>query len=183
MEDGGAIGLGDSWLAPDGRLHLVWQKEPMHPKLRDTYFPDIKRDWRVCYGILRAGKLLEKRVLLSGGETAGPLRPVGYIGHPRFHITPDHTLYILCNLVGATPQTKAQSGTYAVRVETNGSISVPVRIPFERPAGRVFFTATPRSGNPLSETVDLLFSDSVDGKPVVRYARLRFTASGSAANK
>lgn len=89
------VDLGDSWLAPDGRLHVVWQKEPIHPKLRDQFFPDIKRDWHICYGIVKQGKQIEKRVVLSGGETTGPLRPTGYIGHPRLHITPDHTLYLL----------------------------------------------------------------------------------------
>lgn len=180
MDDGGTIGLGDSWLAPDGRLHLVWQKEPIHPGLRDTHFPDIRRDWRLSYGILKEGNLVEKRVLLAGGETTGPLRPVGYIGHPRFHVTPDHKLYILCNLVGTTPEAQSQTGTYAVRVESDGSVSAPVRIPFRRPIGYVFFTATPRSGNPLSETADLLIADSIDGKAVARYARLRFAASGFA---
>jgi hypothetical protein len=174
MDDGGTIGMGDSWLAPDGRLHLVWQKEPINPKLREKYFPDTKRDWRLCYGIVKDGKLLEKRVLLAGGETTGPLHPTGYIGHPRFHITPDHTLYILCNLVGTTPETKAQSGTYAMRVGTDGSVSAPVRIPLERPITGAFFTATPRSGNPLTEAADLLIADTVGGKPVARYARVRF---------
>jgi len=91
MDDGGTVGLGDSWLGPDGRLHLVWQKEPIHPRLRKLYFPDIKRDWRMCYGVLKDGKMLEKRVLLAGGETTGPLRPTGIIAHPRLHVTPDHT--------------------------------------------------------------------------------------------
>lgn len=174
MDDGGTIGLGDSWLGPDGGLHLVWQKEPIHPKLRDLYFPDIKRDWRLCYGILKDGKLVEKRVVISGGETTGPLRPTGYIGHPRFHITPDHTLYILCNLVGSTPETKAQTGTHAMRIGADGSLSPPVRIAFDRPIAGVFFTATPRAGNPLSEAAHLLIADTVNGKPVARYVRLRF---------
>lgn len=59
---------------------LVWQKHPIHSGLRDKYFPDIKRDWRLCYGILKDGKVLQKRVLLAGGETTGPLQPFGYIG-------------------------------------------------------------------------------------------------------
>lgn len=174
MDDGGTIGLGDSWLAPDGRLHVVWQKEPIHPRLRDTHFPDIKRDWHVCYGVLKKGKLLDKRVLFSGGETTGPVRPTGYIGHPRFHITPDHKLYILFNLRGATPESGDQSGTYAVRVEPDGSISAPVRIPLERPIAGAFFTATPRSGNRLTESVDLLIADTIDGRPAARYAQVRF---------
>jgi len=174
MDDGGTVGLGDSWLAPDGRLHMVWQKEPIHPKLRDQFFPDIKRDWRICYGIVKQGKLIAKRAVLSGGETTGPLHPTGYIGHPRLHITPDHALYILCNLVGTTPQTKAQTGTYALRIAADGSISAPVRIPLTRAIPGTFFTATPRAGNPLSEAADLLIADAVNGKPVARYARIRF---------
>jgi len=174
MDDGGTIGLGDSWLAPDGRLHLVWQKHPINPQLRDTHFPDIRRDWRMCYGVLENGKMLKKRVLVAGGETTGPLRPTGYIGHPRFHITPDHTMYVLCNLIGATPETKAQTGTYALRIESDGSVSAPVRIPLARRIPSTFFTATPRAGNRLTETADLLIADTIDGKSVARYARIRF---------
>jgi len=177
MDDGGTVGLGDSWLAPDGRLHVVWQREPIHPKLRDTHFPDIKRDWRMCYGVLKDGTILDKRILLAGGETAGPLRPTGYIGHPRFHSTPDHTIYVLCNLVGTTPQTTAQTGTYAMRIESDGSASVPVRIPFACSIPSAFFTATPRAGNRLTEAADLLIADTVDGRPVARYARIRFCSA------
>ena len=183
MDDGGTIGLGDSWLAPDGRLHLVWQKHPINPSLRDTHFPDIKRDWRMCYGVLKDGRILEKRVLLAGGETTGPLRPTGYIGHPRFHITPDHTMYVLCNLVGATPETKAQTGTYAMRIQPDGSASPPVRIPLQRRIPSTFFTATPRAGNRLTEAADLLIADTVDGKSVARYARLRFCPADSPAGR
>jgi len=174
MDDGGTIGMGDCWLAPDGRLHVVYQKHPIHPKLRDAHFPDIKRDWRLCYALLKDGKVLRKRVLLAGGETTGPLHPFGYIGHPRLHITPDHTLFVLCNLKGLTPETRLQSGAHAVRIGTDGAISTPVRIPLERPIGSAFFTATPRAGNRLTEAADLLIADTIDGKPVARYARIRF---------
>jgi len=155
----------------------VWQKEPIHPRLRDTHFPDIQRDSRMCYGVLKDGKILEKRVLLAGGETTGPLRPTGYIGHPRFHVTPDQTMYVLCNLVGTTPETKAQTGTYALRIEPDGSVSAPVRVPLSRRIASTFFTATPRAGNRLTEAADLLIADTVDGKPVARYARIRFLPS------
>jgi len=174
MDDGGTVGMGDSWLAPDGRLHMVWQKSPIHPRLRSTYFPDIKRDWRVCYAVLKDGKVLGKRTILAGGETTGPLRPEGYIGHPRFHITPDHTIYVLCKLIGITPETKAKTGTYAIRIGSDGAASAPVRVPLERHIRSSFFTATPRAGNQLTDAADLLIADTIDGKPVVRYARLRF---------
>ena len=40
-----------------------------------------------------------------------------------------------------------------------------------------FFTATPRAGNRLTEAADLLIADTVDGKSVARYARVRFCAA------
>ncbi len=174
MDDGGTIGMGDSWLAPDGRVHLVWQKEPIHPRLRDEHFPDIRRDWRMFYGILADGVLVEKHQVLAGGETCGPLRPTGYIGHPRLHVTPDHALYILCNLVGTTPETRDQSGTWALRVEPGGRFSEPVRVPLAAPLAVPFFTASPRAGCALAEAVDILSAGNRDGQPVALYTRLRF---------
>ena len=180
MDDGGTLTLGDSWIGADGRVHVVWQQDPIHPKLRDVHFPDIKRDWRLWYGILKQGKVLEKRALFCGGETTGPLQPTG---RPRFHITPDQTLYILYSITGTTPATRAQSGSYAVRVEADGSISDAVRIPLQRPLTGTFFTATPRSGNRLSEAADLLIDDITNGKSVARYARIRFCGAGSPAGR
>ncbi len=171
MDDGGTLTLGDSWIAPDGRVHVVWQQNPIHPQLRKLHFPDIQRDWRLWYGILKQGKVLEQRLLFAGGETTGPVQPSG---QPRFHITPDKTLYLLFNLVGTTAATKEQTGSYAVRLEADGSCSAAVRIPLQRPLNGTFFTATPRAGNRLTEAADLLIADTIDDKPVARYARLRF---------
>ncbi len=137
----------------------------------------------MCCGVWKDGKTRDKRIRLSGGETSGPLRPTGCIGHPRFHITPDHTMYVLCNLVGATPETKAQTGTYAIRVGADGTDSVPVRIPLQRRIASTFFTATPRAGNRLTEAADLLIADTIDGKPVARYARIRFCPADSPAGR
>ncbi|MCX6910959.1 MAG: hypothetical protein NTY01_23355, partial [Verrucomicrobia bacterium] len=176
MDDGGTLTLGDSLITADGRVHVVWQQNPIHPKLRDIHFPDIKRDSRLWYGVLKQGKALQKRALFCGGETTGPVQPNG---QPRFHITPDQTLYILYNIVGTTPATKAQTGSYAVRVEADGSISAAVRIPLHRPLTGTFFTASPRSGNRLSDATDILIADTQDGKPVARYARIRFCRPGS----
>ncbi len=83
-------------------------------------------------------------------------------------------MYVLCNLVGTTPETKVQTGTYAIRVGADGTDSVPVRIPLQHRVTSTFFTATPRAGNPLTEAADLLIADTVDGRSVARYARIRF---------
>ena len=170
MDDGGVVFLGDTWLAPDGRVHAVWTKGPIHPGLRDKHFPDIKRDRHLCYGVAKEGRVVEKRVLLSGGETTGPLWPEG---KPRFHVTPDHQIYILFYVRGATEQTKRETGLHALRIEPDGSASPHVRIPLKY-AGSTFYTTTPRSGNALTETAELLDSATVDGKSMNRYVRLRF---------
>ena len=86
-------------------------------------------------------------------------------------------MYVLCNLVGTTPETTAQNGTSALRIESDGSASTPVRIPLAHPIPGAFFTATPRAGNRLTEAADLLIADTVDGKSVARYARVRFCAA------
>jgi hypothetical protein len=87
---------------------------------------------------------------------------------------PDQTLYIIYNMEGTTPETKSQSGTYAARLEKDGTLSAAVRIPLEQPITRGFCTATPRCGNQPSEVADLLISEITDGKPGARYARIRF---------
>ena len=93
---------------------------------------------------------------------------------PRFHITADQALLLLYNQIGTTPATESQTGSYAVRIEANGTVSDAVRIPLARPLTDTFFTATPRSGNRPADTADLLISDTIDGKPAARYVRLRF---------
>ncbi|MCK5804990.1 MAG: hypothetical protein KAI66_19290, partial [Lentisphaeria bacterium] len=171
MDDGGTLNLGDSWLAPDGRVHVVWTKNPIHPRLRDKHFPDIKRDRQLWYGVLRKGQLLEKRVLASGGDTTGSLWPEG---KPRFHITPKHELYILYSVRGVSKETQNLTGSYAIRIAADGTASPPIRIPLEQPFTGTFFTTTPRGGNRLSETAELLIGGKEDGQTVMRYARLRF---------
>ena len=88
-------------------------------------------------------------------------------------------MYVLCNIVGTTPETQARTGTYALRIESDGSVSAPVRIPLARRITSTFFTATPRAGNRLTEAADLLIADTADGKPVARYARIRFCPAAS----
>jgi hypothetical protein len=82
-------------------------------------------------------------------------------------------------MTGTTPQTRPQSGNFAVKIGADGSLSAPVRIPLKRPITETFFTATPRSGNSPSDEADLLIADTIEGKPVARYARIRFFPAGS----
>lgn len=172
MEHGGTITLGDTCLRRDGKVHVVWLENPIHPKLRDIYFSDIKRDWKLWHGLLKNGKVLSKRVLFCGGETTGPIQPSG---RPRFHIDAENRIYLLYNLLGTTPATKAESGSYTVMLHEDGAVSAPIRLPLKKPLTDMFFTASPRAGNRVSDAADLLVADSVDGKPVARYVRMRFS--------
>ena len=66
---GGYVLTGDMWRAPDGRVHIVWPEYPIHPKLRQEHFPDIKRTQEsLKYALLRDGKILLRRTLVEGGE-------------------------------------------------------------------------------------------------------------------
>jgi len=172
MDHGGTITLGDTYLAPDGHLHVVWLENPIHPKLRDVHFPDIKRDWKLWHAILNEGKIIAKKVLFAGGETLGPVQPAG---RPRFHVDTANRIYLFYNLQGATRETKTESGNFAVMLRADGTVSAPVRLPLAKPLTDVFFTASPRAGNHTSDAVDLLVADSADGKPVARYVRLSFS--------
>lgn len=172
MDHGGTITLGDTYRAPDGQLHVVWLENPIHPKLRDIHFPDIKRDWKLWHGILKEGNVIAKKALFAGGETLGPVQPTG---RPRFHIDAKNGIYMLYNMSGTTAATRAQSGSYAVMLGEDGSMSVPVRLPVKKPLTDMFFTASPRAGNRLSDAADLLIADSANGKPVARYVRMRFS--------
>lgn len=64
----------------------------------------------------------------------------------------------------------------ACRLSLDASLLVSPPVARARPIPGIFFTATPRGGNRLTEAADLLIADTSDGKPVARYARIRFSA-------
>jgi len=163
----GWIMPGDLWLGPDGAAHLVWSERALDERLRAKFFPDAKQSHAVNYAIVREGKVVLRRTLMLAEEG----KP-GEIGSsPRFQVTPDDRLFVICYASGQGADGKAVSENRLIEVHLGGEVSAPVRVPFNKPFTS-YFTATVRGGSPASKTIELLGQRT--GVPMtISYARVR----------
>jgi hypothetical protein len=150
-------------------VHVVWAEFPIHPKLRQEYFPDIKRTQAIKYAQLRDGKILHRRALLEGGEGAGNEFP----STPRFQILPDNRLILVyaveCRGPGKTTRENRLLGLSAEGVP-GPSVTIPLEYPLSN-----YFTATTRGGSAPSTTLDLfgVRFQPPPGDPAMCYARVK----------
>lgn len=171
--DGGWVFPGDMHLDAAGTVHLVWFRSPMLPSVRDEFYKDIKRVYRICYATIRDGKVLTRRTLLTAGEGADPCIPtdpdgVGRpyvlvggerilgdsVGTVRFHVTPDGRLFVVYYVSGKQPDGREISENRIMELGPDGTPGTPLTIPLKAPLCQ-FFTATPRAGSASSWTLDL----------------------------
>jgi len=166
---GGYLLTGDMWRAPGGPMHIVWTEYPIHPKLRQDYFPDIKRTQSIKYAQLRDGKIVLRRTLLEAGEGAGNEFP----STPRFQITPDNRLILVYAVEHREPD-KTTRENRLMELSADGVPGSSVKIPLEYPFSN-YFTATPRGGSAPSTTLDLFGSrfERPSGEPAMCYARVK----------
>lgn len=147
----GWIMPGDLWLGPDGDVHVVWTERAIDERLRGKFFPDAKQSHAVNYAIVREGKVVRRRPLMLAEEG----KP-GEIGScPRFQVTPDNRLFVVCYASGQSADGKAVSENRLVELLPGGEVGPWVRVPFAQPFTS-YFTATVRGGSPASETLELL---------------------------
>jgi hypothetical protein len=177
--DGGWLFGTDMHVADDGLVHLLWFRSPMLPTVRDTYYPDIKRVYRIEYATLRDGRILTRRTLLKAGEGANPAIPtdLDQVGRPylldngetilgdaiptlRFHVTPDGRLFVVYYVSDGC----ALSENRIIEIAPDGRPSAPTTIPLKHPLTQ-FFTASPRAGCALSWTLDMLGHRRGDWQP------------------
>lgn len=168
--DGGWLFATDMHVDDDGTIHLLWFRSPMLPTVRDVFYPDIKRIYRIEYATLRDGKMLTRRTLVTAGEGADPTIPtdLDQVGRPylldngetilgdaiptqRFHVTPDGRLFV----VYYVSDEAGLSENRMLEVLPDGMASRPVALPLKHPLTQ-FFTAGPRAGCAPSWTLDLL---------------------------
>jgi hypothetical protein len=168
--DGGWLFATDMHVDADGVVHLLWFHSPMLPTVRDRFYPDIKRVYRIEYATVRDGKVLTRRTLVEAGEGADPAIPTDLdqvgrtylldngetiLGDPiptqRFHVTPDGRLLVVYYVSDG----KALSENRILEIAPEGTPSAPRTIPLQHPLTQ-FFTATPRAGCAPSWTLDLL---------------------------
>jgi hypothetical protein len=170
MGNGGWLFPGDLWLAPDGAAHVVWYEGPMDRRLRDEHFPDVKLTHAMKHAVVRDGRVVHRATLMEGGEGLGSELPQSI--QPRFHVTPDHRLFVVCYVAGLDGRGDRVSENRIMELLPDGAPSPPITLPLAHPF-RVIFTATPRGGSPFSNTLDL-FGIRADGPPsTLHYARVR----------
>jgi len=162
----GWIRPGDFWVAPDGAAHLLWTERALDTRLREKFFPDARQSHALNYAVVRNGEVISRRTLVEAGEGANKEIP----GGGRFHVTPDHRLFVFYYISGkdAAGQPVSENRLMELRDDADGR---PVRVPLEHPF-RSFFTATVRAGSPPSTTLDLL-GERADSSATISYARIR----------
>jgi len=151
---GGWLFPADMWLAPDGRVHLLWMEFPISKKLRDEHFTDIRLVTSMKYAVVENGQVVGRRTLLEGGEgLSGVLPRCG-----RFHVTPTDRLVVFYYVDGADSAGEPIRENRLMEVHSDGTLSDPIPVPLKYPLGGFlgFFTATARGGSPTSTTLDLL---------------------------
>ena len=167
---GGWLFPGDMWLAPDGAVHIVWHRGPIHWKLGHDHFPDIKRITSLEYAVLRDGKISNRKTLVASDDRNGPVRAGMTV---RFHPAPDGQLFIVYRMWGKEEgqDINRQQLMQILPAKTFGR-SAP--IPLKHPLINVF-TTTPRAGSAPSPILHL-FGHHRDGKRhTARYARVRIS--------
>ena len=163
----GWIMPGDLWLGPDGSAHLVWTERALDERLRAKFFPDAKQSNAINYAVVREGKVVLRRTLMLAEEG----KP-GVIGScPRFQVTPDNRLLVICYASGQDAGGKTVAENRLIEIHPGGEVSAPVKVPFNKPFAS-YFTATVRGGSPASKTLELL--GQRQGVPMtMSYARVR----------
>jgi hypothetical protein len=170
FDDGGWLFATDMHVDADGTVHLLWFRSPMLPTVRNTYYPDIKRVYRIEYATLRDGEVVARRTLVEAGEGSDNAIPTDLdlvgrsylldngetiLGDPiptqRFHVTPDGRLFVIYYVSDG----EALSENRMLEILPDGTPSVPTTLPLKHPLPQ-FFTATPRAGCAPSWTLDLL---------------------------
>jgi hypothetical protein len=108
-----------------------------------------------------------RRTLLLAEE--GKSAEVG--SWPRFQVTPDNRLFVICYVSGRSAAGEAVSEDRVMEIRPGGDVGAPVKVPLSKPFTD-YFTATVRGGSPPSNTIELLGNRA--GTPLtMSYARIR----------
>lgn len=163
----GWITPGDLWIAPDGKVHIVWTERALDERLREKFFPEARQSQALNYAVLRDGKVLSRRTLLIAEEGKSNEQP----GRGRFHVTPDGRLFVFFYVNGSDAEGQSISENRLLEIGSDGSVGPAIRVPLQKPFGS-FYTATVRAGSPPSQTLELLGTRQGGGN-TISYARIR----------
>lgn len=152
----------DLWVAPDGKVLVLWTERAIDERLRAKFFPEAKQSQSLGLAVIKDGRVLARRTLLESTEgTPGPVA-----GPARFHELADGRLVMLRYVSGPDG-----SRNELVPMGADGTPGTPVRVAFAKPFTS-YFTATPRAGSGPSDVIDLLGVRS-GTESTMSYARVR----------
>lgn len=166
-QTGGRITPGDLWVDDEGTVHLVWAERAIDERLREKFFPTAKQSDAINYARVRNGVVTLRRTLAIAEEGGSQEIPSA----PRFQITPGGRIYVFYYVRGSDAAGKPVSENRLLEILRDGTPTEPVTVPLQHPMNS-YFTATPRAGSPLSNTLDLL-GLRVESPTTVSYARVR----------
>lgn len=96
----------------------------------------------------------------------------GIIGSAgRFHVTPDHRLFVVCYAAGIEAGGRQVTENRVLEILPDGSAGRPVRLPLTKPFAS-YFTTTVRGGSAPSRTLEMLGPRTGAGN-TISYARVR----------
>ena len=157
----------DLWIAPDGDAHILWTERALDERLRDKFFPGEKQSRSLKYAVVRNGKIVLHRTLLTAEEGKSNERP----GRGRFHVTGDNRLFVFFYVNGTSASGQRVSENRLLEILSGGAAGKSVRIPLNKPFTS-FFTATIRAGTLPSNTLELLGTREGSGT-TISFARVR----------
>jgi len=163
----GWISPGDLWVGPDGTAHIVWTERALDERLRTKFFPEAKQRHAIEYAAVRAGKVVVRRTLLVAEEGKGGEVPSA----PRFQVTPDNRLFLICHVQGKDAAGQRVSENRLMQILAGGQTGPAVRVGFKVPFIS-YFTATTRGGSPPANTLELLGLRE-GASETISYARVR----------
>jgi len=162
-EYAGATNNNDLWLAPDGKVHLLWTDREIDTRLREKFFPHKKQMIALRYMVLEKGEVLIDKKLHTHQE--GDQNGIPGLG--RFQATGDGRLFVVYHVENADGISENRVLEILDDANTSASALLPLQTPFTN-----FFTATERSGSMPSQFMDMLGNQR--GKDnVVSYARVK----------
>jgi hypothetical protein len=148
-------------------VHIIWTERTLDERLREKFFPDEKQSHSLKYAVLRDGKIILRRTLLTAEEDKSNERP----GRGRFHITPDNRLFVFFYVSGTDTDGKRVSENRLLEILPGGAVGESVQVPLKKPFTS-FFTATLRAGTLPSNILDLLGTREGAGRNI-SYARIK----------
>jgi hypothetical protein len=152
-------------IARDGLVHILWTERSLDERLQEKFFPEEKQDHALNYAVIKDGKVIVRRPVLSTQSKNSTLIP----GRGRFHRSADNRLFIFYYAIHEADDKKSTGENYLVEVINDYSMGIPVKLDLQVPLSS-FFTASIRGGTAPSDIIDILGDD---GQNTMRYVKIR----------